>query len=85
MLIVVMTVIVVAAMLDVDRVAVLTADMPGALGCHRCRIGVYHIMKLIRIGRVVRPDRLRCVIVSAAAEGRVRSVHRSPSDCVRRR
>jgi low affinity Fe/Cu permease len=41
---VVMTLIVVAAhagqMLDVARVAVLTVNMSGAVGCDRCRIGV---------------------------------------------
>jgi hypothetical protein len=29
------------------------------------------------------PGRLRCVIVRVAADGRVRTLHRSPSDCVR--
>ena len=48
---VVMALIVVVAMLDVDRVAVLIVNMLGAVGCHRCRIGVYRIM---RAGRIVR-------------------------------
>ena len=37
---VVMALFVVVAMLDVDRVAVPTVNMLGAVGCHRCRIGV---------------------------------------------
>ena len=37
---VVMALIVVVAILDVDRVAVLTVNMLGAVGCDRCRIGV---------------------------------------------
>jgi hypothetical protein len=81
---VVMTLIVVVAMLDVDRVAILTVNMSGAVGCHRCRIGVYGIMRAGRIGRVVdMPGRARCVIVLVATDARVRTVHRSPSACVR--
>ena len=76
---VVVTLIVVVAMLDVDRVAVLTVDMLGAVGCHRCRIGVYGIMRAGRIGRVDMPGRARCVILPVATDGRVRTVHRSPS------
>ena len=80
---VVATLIVVVAMLDVDRVAVLTVDMLGAIGCHRSRIGVYKIMRAGRIVRVDMPGRPRCVIVRVAADGRVRTVHRSPSCRVR--
>ena len=51
---VVVTLFVVMAMLDVHRAAVLTVDMLGAVGCHRCRIGVYGIMRAGRIGQIGR-------------------------------
>ena len=82
-LFVVMTLIVVMAMLDVDRVAVLTANMLGAVGGHRCRIGAYGIMPAGRIVALDMPGRARCVILPVATELRVRTVHRSPSCRVR--
>jgi hypothetical protein len=48
-----MALIVVVAILDVDRVAVLTVNMLSAVARHRCRIGVYGIM---RAGRTVALD-----------------------------
>ena len=81
---VVVILIVVVAMLDVDRVAVLIVDMLGAVGCHRCRIGVYGIVRAGRIVRVVDvPGRAGCVILPVATDVRVRTVHRSPSGCGR--
>ena len=80
---VVMTLIVVVAMLDVDRVAVLTVNMLGAVGCDRLWIGEYRIM---RAGRIVRVDMLggaRCVILPVRTDLRVCTVHRSPSCRVR--
>ena len=50
---VVMALMVVVAILDVGRVAVLTVNMLSAVVRHRCRIGVYKIM---RAGRIVRVD-----------------------------
>ena len=81
---VVTALIVVVAMPDVDGVAVLTVAMLGAVGCHRCWIGVHRIMRAGRIGRMDMPGRLRCVIVRVVAGGRVRTVHRPLSDGVRR-
>jgi hypothetical protein len=80
---VVATLIVVVAMLDVERVAVLTVNMLGAVGSHRCRIGVYGIKRAGRIVRVDMPGRARCVILPVAADVRSRTVHRSPSCRVR--
>ena len=80
---VVMTLIVVVAMLDVDRGVVLTVNMLGAVGCDRLWIGEYRIM---RAGRIVRVDMLggaRCVILPMRTDLRVRTVHRSPSCRVR--
>ena len=82
-LLVVMTLIVVVAMPNVDRVAVLTVNMLGAVGCHRCRIGVYGI---VPAGRTVAPDmpgRARCMILPVPTDLRVGTVHRSPSCRVR--
>lgn len=81
---VVMTLIVVVAMLDVDRVAVLTVNTLGAVVCHRWRSGAYGIMRADRILRVVDvPGRAGCVILPAATDVRIRTVHRSPSCRVR--
>ena len=54
---VVTALIVVVAILDVDRVAVLTVNMLSAVARHRCRIGVYGIMRAGRIVRVDMPGR----------------------------
>ena len=81
---VVVILIVVVSMLDVDRVAVLIVAMLGAVGCHRCRIGVCGIMRADRIVRVDVPGgRGRCVILPVATDVRFRTVHRSPSCRVR--
>ena len=80
---VVMTLIVVVATLDVDRVAVLKVDMLGPVACHRCRIGAYGIMRAGRIVLADMPGRAGCVILPVAADVRRRTVHRSPSCCVR--
>ena len=80
---VLMILIVVVAVLDVDRVAVLTVNMLGAVGYGRCRIGVYGIMPAGRIVALDMPGRARCVILPVATDGRVRTVHRSPSCRVR--
>ena len=80
---VVMTLIVVVAMLDVDRGVVLTVNMLGAVGCERCRIGVYGIMPAGRTVALDMPGRARCVILPVATELRVLTVHRSPSCRVR--
>jgi hypothetical protein len=80
---VVMTLIVVVAMLDVDRGVVLTVNMLGAVGCERCRIGVYGIMPAGRTVALDMPGRARCVILPVATERRVLTVHRSPSCRVR--
>ena len=71
--------IVVVAILDVDRVAVLTVNILSAVARHRCRIGVYRIMPAGRIVRVDMAGRARCVILPVATDVRVRTVHRSPS------
>lgn len=63
---VVMALIVVVAILDVNRVAVLTVNMLSAVGRDRCRIGVYKIMRAGRIVRVDMPGRARCVILPVA-------------------
>lgn len=80
---VVRAVIVVAAMLDVDGVAVLTVKMLSAVARHRCRIGVYKIMPAGRIVRVDMPGRAGWVILPVATDVRFRTVHRSPSCRVR--
>jgi hypothetical protein len=80
---VVMTLIVVVAMLDVDRVAVLTVNMLFAVGCERCRIGVYGIMPAGRTVALDIPGRARCVILPVPTDLRVGTVHRSPSCRVR--
>ena len=84
---VVMALIVVMAMLDVDRGAVLTVNMLGAVGCERCRIGVYRIMRAGRIVRVDMPGRAGCVILPVASDVGFCTVHRfvhwSPSCRVR--
>lgn len=67
---VVMALIVVVAILDVDRVAVLTVNMLSTVARHRCRIGVYRIMRAGRIVRVDMPGRARCVILPAATDVR---------------
>ena len=67
---VVMALIVVVAILDVDRVAVLTVNMLSAVARHRCRIGEYRIMRAGRIVRVDMPGRARCVILPVAADVR---------------
>jgi hypothetical protein len=69
---------------DVDGVAILTVDPLGTVGCHRCRIGMYRIMRAGRIIGVDTAGQLWCLLVRLAAGGRVRTVHRSPSACVRR-
>ena len=79
-----MTMLVVVAVPDVDGVAVLTVDTLGTVGCHRCRIGMYRIMRAGRTIGVDTAGRLWCPLVRLAASGRVRTVHRSPSACVRR-
>ena len=76
---VVITLIVVVAMLDVDRVAVLTVNMLGAVSCDRCRIAVYGIMPAGRTVALDTPGRARWVILPVPTDLRVRMVHRSPS------
>jgi len=80
---VVMALIVVVAILDVDRVAVLSVNMLSAVARHRCWIGVHRIMRVGRIVRVDMPGRARCVILPVATDVRFRTVHRSPSCRVR--
>ena len=67
----------------VERLAVLTANTLGAVGCDRCRIGVYWIMPTGRTVALDLPGRARCVILPVATDGRVCTVHRSPSCRVR--
>ena len=80
---VVMALIVVVAMLDVDRVAVLTVNMLGAVGCDRFGIGVYGIMPAGRTFALDMLGRTGCVILPVATDLRVRTVHRLPSCRVR--
>lgn len=80
---VVITLVIVLAMPEVDRVAVLTVNMLGAVGCHRSGIGVYRIVWAGRIVRVEMPGRARCVMLPVVADLRVRTVHRSPSCRIR--
>lgn len=80
---VVMALIVVVAMLDVDRGAVLIVNTLGAVGCDRCWIGVYRIMPAGRTVALEVPVRARCVTLPVATDLWVRTVHRSPSCRVR--
>ena len=79
----VMTLIVVVAMLDLDRVAVLTVNMLSAVGGDRCRIGVYGITPASRTVALDMLGGARSVILPVATGVRVRTVHRSPSCRVR--
>jgi hypothetical protein len=79
-----MVVVVVVAVPDVDGVAVLTVDALGTVGCHGRRIGMDRIMREGQIIGVDTPGWLWCLLVRVAAGGRLRTVHRSPSACVRR-
>jgi hypothetical protein len=74
-----MALIVVVAMLEVDRVAVPTVNMLSGVARHRCRIGVYRIMPAGLTVALDMPGRARCVILPVATDVRFRTVHRSPS------